>query len=138
METDFPDIASQHAPGKEGLGFPRWAESGQGWPKLAKLGQKWTRLAKSGQGWPKLDSRWTSFPAVLWRWEHPAECQAKTPALFLACLRGSASGRPFRSGNETTKKRPQKPSLSKIGRMPIDAVQADGTCGRDFETRLDE
>jgi hypothetical protein len=61
MDMDFPDFDSRHAPEKEGLGFPRWAESGQGWPKLAKLGQKWTRLAKSGQGWPKLDSRWTVF-----------------------------------------------------------------------------
>jgi hypothetical protein len=52
---------------------------------------------------------------------------------FLAALRGSASDCPLYSGNETTKKRAKNPVLSKIGRLPIDAVQADGTRGRDFE-----
>jgi hypothetical protein len=112
---------------------------------LDKVGQTWPKLAKIGQGWPKLDKAgqiWTAggqvFQPFCGAGNTPRSVKQKTPALFLAGLRGSGSDRVLHSGYERTKKGPQKPSLSKIGRMPIDAVQADGTCGRDFETRLDE
>jgi hypothetical protein len=110
---------------------------GQNWPKLAKLGQGWPNLDKAGQIWTAVGQL---FPAVLGCWEWPEECQAKTPALFLAGLRGSDSDRPLRSGNETTKKRPQNPALSRIGRMPIDTAEqkqgAEGAGSRQQGARV--
>jgi hypothetical protein len=98
---------------------------------LDKVGQNWTQVAKIGQGWPNLDKAgqiWTAggqlFTSVLGYWDQPEECKAKTPALFLAGLRGPDSDRPLRSGNATTKKRPPKPVLSKISQIPIDGDSA--------------
>ena len=89
---------------------------------LDKVGQNWPKLAKDGHGWPNLDKAgqiWTAagqlFPSVVWCREQPEECQAKTPALFLAGLRGPGSDRVLHSEKETSKKPPQKPALSKIG-----------------------
>ena len=96
---------------------------------LDKVGQNWPNLAKNGHGWPNLDKAgqfWTAVGQVFQPFcgagNTPRSVKQKTPALFLAGLRGSDSDRPLRSGNETTKKRPQNPALSRIGRMPIDTV----------------
>ena len=98
---------------------------------LDKVGQNWPKLAKIGHGWPNLDKAgqiWTAggqlFPSVVCRWEQPEECQAKTPALFLAGLRGSGNDRVLHSANETSKKRRQNPALSKCMLAPLARGQA--------------
>jgi hypothetical protein len=108
------------------------AKIGQNWPNVDKAGQTWTRLAKIGQ---PVDS---FFPPFGGRTSTPRSVKQKTPALFLAGFRGSGAIALWPAGNETTKKRAKNPALSTIGRMPINAVQAGGTRGRDFETRLDK
>ena len=109
---DFPDFGSQLGPGKGGRDLPHPTGFGQAWPKLAKTGQTWTQVAKYGQGWPNLDSRWTAFPALLRRHEHPAECKAKTRALFLPCFaRFSEIAHPL-AGLKRGKMGSGKPALS--------------------------
>jgi hypothetical protein len=93
---------------------------------LDKVGQNWPKVAKNGQGWPKLDKagqNWTAggqvFQPFCGATNTPRSGKQKTRALFSAGLRGSGSDRALHSENETSKMRPQKPALSKIGQMPI-------------------
>jgi len=100
---------------------------------LDKVGQNWPNLAKNGHGWPNLDKagqNWTAggqvFQPFCGAGNTPRSVKQKTPALFLAGLRGSGSDGSLRDGNETRKKRPPKPALSKIGQMPSDGDSAAG------------
>jgi hypothetical protein len=88
--------------------------------KLDKIGQTWPKVARNGHRWPNLDKAgqiWTAggqvFQPSCGAMSTRRSVKQKTRALFLAGLRGSGAIVLGPTWNETTKKRPGNPVLSR-------------------------